>query len=111
MVFFSSKYIELIYFLHTSWKDLNTYFTLDDCLFGTVKLTKNTKYESSGYDFDFHGRSQFSLPEGSWSKITIAFGVDNSSSVHVDNKKKNISVLGEGCTQGLDDTSVTEQGK
>ena len=28
-----------------------------------------------------------------------------SSSVHVDNKKKYISILGEGPTQGLDDTT------
>ena len=32
-------------------KDLNTYFTLGDCLFGAVKSTKNgatDKYECSG---------------------------------------------------------------
>ena len=36
----------------------------------------------------------------------IIFGVDNSSSVHNDNKKKNISVLDKGPTQGLDDTTI-----
>ena len=30
-----------------------------------------------------------------------------SSSVHVDNKKKDILILGEGLTQGLDDTALT----
>ena len=30
-----------------------------------------------------------------------------SSSVHVDNKKKYILILGEGPTQGLDDTTLT----
>ena len=39
------------------------------------------------------------------------FGVGNSYSVHVGNKKKNALVLGEGRTQRLDDTAITEQGK
>ena len=30
-----------------------------------------------------------------------------SSSVHVDNKKKDILALGEGSTQGLDNTTLT----
>ena len=32
-----------------------------------------------------------------------------SSSVHVDNKEKNIWILGEGSTQGLDDTTLTAE--
>ena len=35
----------------------------------------------------------------------IIFGADMSSSVYVDNKNKDILVLGEGITQGLDDTT------
>ena len=34
-----------------------------------------------------------------------------SSSVHVDNKKKDILILGKGPTQGLDDTSLTAEKK
>ena len=32
-----------------------------------------------------------------------------SSYVHVDNKGKDILILGEGPTQGLDDTTLTEE--
>ena len=32
-----------------------------------------------------------------------------SSSVHVDNKKKDIVILGEGITQGLDHTTLTAE--
>ena len=32
-----------------------------------------------------------------------------SSSEHVDNKKKDILILGEGPTQGLDDTTLTSK--
>ena len=34
----------------------------------------------------------------------IIFGADMSSSVHIDNKNKDILILGEGPTQGFDDT-------
>ena len=34
-----------------------------------------------------------------------------SSSVHVDNKKKDILILGEVSTQGLDDTTLTADKK
>ena len=41
----------------------------------------------------------------------INFGVDMSSSVHAENKKKDILILGEGPTQGLDDTTLTAEKK
>ena len=34
-----------------------------------------------------------------------------SSSVHIDNKNKDILILGEGLTQGLDDTTLTAEAK
>ena len=34
-----------------------------------------------------------------------------NSSVHVDNKGKDILILGEGSTQGLDDTKLTAEAK
>ena len=37
----------------------------------------------------------------------IVFIVDMSSSVHIDNKKRDIFILGEGPTQGLDVTALT----
>ena len=37
----------------------------------------------------------------------IIFGADMGSSVHIDNKRKEILILGEGPTQELDDTTLT----
>ena len=34
-----------------------------------------------------------------------------SSSVHIDNKNKDILILGEGPTQGLDDSTLTTEAK
>ena len=42
-------------------------------------------------------------------KNVIVLGADMSSSVHVDNKGKDILILGEGLTQGLDDTTLTAE--
>ena len=39
----------------------------------------------------------------------ITLGVDTSSSVHVDKKKKDILILGEGPTQGLNGTILTAE--
>ena len=41
----------------------------------------------------FDSRSEISLPDGSIGKNVIIFGVDMSSSVHIDNKKKDIQFL------------------
>ena len=39
----------------------------------------------------------------------LVFGVDMSSSIHVDNKKKDILVFGRGPTQGLESTLTSEK--
>ena len=41
----------------------------------------------------------------------VIFGADMSSSVHVDNKGKDILILGEGLTQGLEYTTLTSEAK
>ena len=89
-------------------KDLDTDFTLGNCLFGSVKLTKNAdldKYKYSGYNIGFDCRSEFVFTDGIYGKNAIIFGADMSSSVHVDNKGKDILILGEGQTEELDDTT------
>ena len=50
---------------------------------------------------------EFSLPDGSVGKNVVIFGVNMSSFEHIDNKGKDILILGEGPTQGLDDTTLT----
>ena len=50
----------------------------------------------------------FSVANG-FGKNVRNLGVDISSSVHIDNKKKDILILGEGPTQGLDDTALTAE--
>ena len=43
------------------------------------------------------------------SKNVIIFGVDMSSSLHIDDKKKNILTLGFGPKHGLYDSTLTSE--
>ena len=89
-----------------------TDLTLKNCLFGAVTLTKNTyveKYGYSGFGIGFDGRSNFSFPGGGFGQNILIFGVDMSSSPHIDNKEKDILVLGKGPTQGLEHTLTAEK--
>ena len=86
--------------------------TLENCLFGAVKLTKNTdisKYKYYGYGIGFDGKEAFSRLSGEFGNNVIIFGVDTSSSAHVDNKKKDILILGGGPTQELHGTIITAE--
>ena len=90
----------------------NSNFSLKDCLIGGIKLAKNAdpdKFIYTGYSIGFNSSLEFSLPDGSVGKNVIIFRSDISSPVQIDNKKKDISVLGQGPTQGLDDTALTAE--
>ena len=50
------------YILNPQLRKLNEDFTLGNCLFGSLKLTKNPnldKYKCSGYSIEFYSRSEF----------------------------------------------------
>ena len=74
-------------------------------------MTKNAgpdKYKYSGQGIRLAGRGSFSLNDGNgFGKNAIIFVADMSSSVHLDNNKKYIMILGDGPTQGSDDTTLT----
>ena len=75
--------------------------TLKNCLFGAIKLTKNSdidKCEYSDYGIGFDSKETFSHPSGTNSVNVIIFGADASSSVHADDKTKNILILDERFT-------------
>ena len=103
--------IYIVYELGASSSDNNDP-TLKNCLFGAVTLTKNAdidKYGYSGYGIGFDRKSSFSFPGGGFGQNVSNFGVDMSSSAHIDNKKKDILVLVKGPTQGLEHTLTAEK--
>ena len=86
--------------------------TLKNCLFAAVSLTKNSdfdKYGYSGYGIWFYRKSSFSFLGGGFGQNVTTFGVDLSYSAHIDNKKKDILILGKGPKQGLEHTLTAEK--
>ena len=81
--------------------------TLKSCLFGTVTLTKNNDFDKYGY-FGYK-KSSFSFPKGGFGQNVIIFGVDMSSSAHIDNNKKDILIIWKDPTQGLEHTLTAEK--
>ena len=102
--------LDIIYKLSPWLRNLNRDFILNNCLFGPLKPTKNAdpdKFKHSDYGRGFYSRSEFSTTVGIMGRKVIIFGSDMSSSADVDNKNKDILILGEGPTQGLDETTLT----
>ena len=92
--------IYIVYDLKSNLKSFDP--TLKNCLFGAIKLTKNTdinKYEYAEYGIGFDSKGTL---WNNWCDVII-FGADMRSSVRANNKTKSILILGEGFTQGLED--------
>ena len=86
--------------------------TVKNCLFGAVTLTENAdidKYGYSGYEIGFDKRSRLLFSGGEFGQNVIIFGADMSSSVQVNNKTKDILILGKGPTEGLEHTLTAEK--
>ena len=91
-------------------------FTLTNSLFGGATLTANfdpDKYSYYGYVTSVNVPGPFSLSNCSFSKKVVVFDGNMNSSVHVDNIYIYIYILilGISPTQGLDDTTLTEESK
>ena len=87
--------------------NINDYPTLESCLFGAVTLTKNAdinKYKYSRYGTGFDRHRSFSFPGSGFRQNFIIFGVDLCSSTKIDNRTKDILILGKDPTQGLEHT-------
>ena len=72
--------VYISYTLGPQLRAFNTDFTLSNCLFVSVKLTKNAaldKYNYTSYGAVFGSHGEYSLPDGSVGKNVI-FGVDRA---------------------------------
>ena len=75
-------------------------------------MTKNVnigKYGYSGYGIGFDRKGNFSFPGGGYGQNVLIFRVDISFFTRIDNKKKDILILGIGPTQGLEHTLTAEK--
>ena len=102
-----------IYIVYEIDKSVNisSYPTLENCLFGAVRLTKHVdvdQYKYSRYGIRFNRKGFFSVGDEVGTNIII-FGVDKSSFSHIDNKKKDILILRKGPAQGVEHTLAAEK--
>ena len=77
-------------------------------MFGAARLTKHIdidQYEYSGYGIGFDRKREFSFGNG-FGRNVIILGAYMSSSVHANNRTKNILVLGQYFIQGLESTTI-----
>ena len=108
---YTHRKIVNIYIVYETSKNYNisSYPTLENCLFGAVSLIKNAdidNYEYSGYGIGFDRLGEFSFGTTGFDRNVIIFGADMSSSVHGNNKKNNILVLGKEFIQGINGTTI-----
>ena len=83
----------VVYELDTWPQNITTDFTFKNCLFGSVKLTKNAdlhKCKCSSYGIRFDLCLYHLLLDNTTRRNVIIFGADMNSYVHIDNKGKGI---------------------
>ena len=105
--------IYCVYKLDPIASSRNTSFTIQDALFGAMQITKNATDNYKGYDICFDEGSQFghTMSDGGRTLITngrnvLIFGAGMSFSIHKTNRANHIYLMGDGLTQGINDTTI-----
>ena len=101
--------IYVVYKLDAISSTRNTDYTIQNALFGAMKITKNTDYSKNnykGYGLCFDEGGTFSKGNINNGRNVIIFGVHKTSLVHVNNKANNIYVMGDLFAQGINDATL-----
>ena len=108
--------IYVVYKLDPTSSTRNTDYTIQNALFGTLKITKNIDYSKSNYTgyglcFDEGGDFSHTVKQGDFNRTTsaknvIIFGVDTSSSIHATNRANNIYIMGKYFIQGFNNATI-----
>ena len=93
--------IYIVYEITSDYSSIN-YPILQNFLLGSVK------YGYFGYSIGFDRNTSFSVRR-EIGKNVIIFGTDMSPSTKIDNRKKDILILGIGSTQGLENMLSAEK--
>ena len=114
--------IYCVYQLYSIASSRDTSFTIQNALFGAMQITKNAtdsdKNNYKGHGICFDERSQFghTITENgvtytSNGRNVLIFGADMSFSAHATNKANHIYLMGDGLTQGVNDTTIYSEKK
>ena len=102
--------IYIVYLIDPISSSRNTNYTVQNALFGGVKITKNatdtSKHKYKGFGICFDEGGTFNKGNINNGRNVIIFGVHESSLVHVNNKANNIYIMGDLFVQGINDTTL-----
>ena len=102
--------IYIVYLIDPISKSRNTDYTVQNALFGCVKITKNatdtSKHKYEGYGICFDAGGMFSMDNINNGRNVLIFGVHENSVIHSNNKANNIFIMGNGFVQGINDTTL-----
>ena len=102
--------IYIVYLIDPIINFINTDYTVQNALFGGVKITKNatdiSKHKCEGYGICFDEGGTFSKRRIINGKSALIFGVHQNSLVHANNKANIIYVMGDFIVQGINDTTL-----
>ena len=102
--------IYVVYLIDPISNTRNTDYTVQNALFGGVKITKNatntSKHKYEGYRRCFDEGGTFSIGNINNGRNVLIFGVHENSVTHSNNKANNIYVIGDGLVQGINDTTL-----
>ena len=101
--------VYIVYKLDTVSSTRDDTFTVQNALFGGIRLTKNTdtsKYKYEGYGICFDEGGMFGMGNITDGRNVLIFGVHENSVIHSNNEANNIFVMGDGFVQGINDTTL-----
>ena len=102
--------IYIVYLIDPISNFRNTDYTVQNALFGGVKITKNakdtSKHKYEGYGICFDEGGTFSKEGINNSGNVLIFGAHENSLAHANNKANNIYVMGDLLVQGINDTTL-----
>ena len=102
--------IYIVYLIDPISNSRNTDYTVQNALFGGVKITKDatdtSKHKYEGYGTFFDEGGMFSMGNINNGRNVLVFGVHENSVIHSNNKANNIFIMGDGIVQGINDTTL-----
>ena len=102
--------IYIVYLLDPISNTRNTDYTVQNALFGSIKITKNatdtSKHKYEGYGICFDEGGMFSMGNINNGRNVLIFGVHENSVIHSNNKANNIFIMADGIVQGINDTTL-----
>ena len=102
--------VYIVYKLYPISRFRSDTYTVQNALFGGVKITKNatdtSKHKYEGYGICFDEGGTFSKGGINNGRNVLIFGVHENWLVHANNKANNIYVMSDFIVQGINDTTL-----